>query len=79
VFNPVEIIGVMIPIVAMVCVTVIVVIKVLRGGSRGRNESSAEDARVIQDIYNGLLKMEERIEALETIMVGRERSRKREE
>ncbi len=42
------------------------------GGSR-RQTGNAEEARLIQDIYHGLLKMEERVEALETLLLERER------
>lgn len=33
----------------------------------------AEEARLMQEIYQGLSRMQERVEALETILLGRER------
>ena len=74
-----EIMVFMIPIVAILCGTFIAALKIMRGGSRRGNGTSSEDARIMQDIYVGLQKMEKRIDALETIMVDMERARKREE
>ena len=42
------------------------------GISRGRDPHEAEETRVIQELYNGMNRMEERIEALETILLDRE-------
>ena len=40
-------------------------LSILRGsGSRKAADQEAEETRLIQDIYHGLLKMEERVEAL---------------
>ncbi|MBD3422159.1 MAG: phage-shock protein [Chitinivibrionales bacterium] len=50
------------------------VIKAVRGGSSGLSKDQLEDeARTIQEIYKGLRKMEKRVEALETILVGTQR------
>jgi len=49
-------------------------LKILKGGEGGGSaEQSAEETRLIQDIYHGLQKMEQRVEALETILLGKER------
>jgi len=49
-------------------------LKILKGGEAGASaEQSAEETRLIQDIYHGLQKMEQRVEALETILLGKER------
>jgi phage shock protein B len=53
-------------------IIVALVIKLLRG--RSDNASQAEDARVIQEIYQGLSRLEQRVQSLETIL--RDRSRK---
>lgn len=42
------------------------------GLSKKDKEAQAEEARMIQDIYHGLSKMEERVEALETILIERQ-------
>jgi phage shock protein B len=51
------------------------IIKALRGGSSGskKKESNMEEARLIQEIYRGLRKMEERVESLETILMDKKR------
>jgi phage shock protein B len=43
---------------------------------KGRpRESDTDEARVIQEIHQGLIRMEERLEALETIIMEREEDR----
>jgi hypothetical protein len=48
-------------------------VKIIKGGipSKG-GRSEAEEARVIQEIYQGLNRMEARIEALETLLMERD-------
>lgn len=41
------------------------------GLSKKEREAHAEETKMIQDIFNGLSKMEERVEALETILIER--------
>lgn len=38
-----------------------------------RTQFQTEEAKLIQELYQGLSKMEERVEALETILLDRER------
>ena len=45
------------------------------GGKKSR-EQIDEETRIIQEIYNGLTKMENRIEALETILMEYKRKEK---
>jgi phage shock protein B len=45
-----------------------------RGGKLATDET-----RLMQEIYQGLSRMEERVEALETILLDRERNKKRKE
>lgn len=52
-----------IPIIAIICGT----IAALAGKRSAQNEDS-EQARMIQEIYHGLERMEQRVEALETIL-----------
>jgi phage shock protein B len=49
--------------------TIILSIKLLKGGSSRKTQ--AEDSRIIQETYQGLARMEERVEALETILLDR--------
>jgi flagellar basal body-associated protein FliL len=59
---------------AIVGSTILMGIRLLKGGiSPGDRRSESEEARVIQEIYNGLGKMEKRMEALETIIIESER------
>ncbi len=58
------------PVVLIVGCFVVWALKVVSGGSgRQREEVRTEETRLIQEIHQGLLKMEERIEALETILL----------
>jgi phage shock protein B len=62
---------------AVVGGTILMGIKIIKGGfSRRSQQSQAEEARMIQEIYQGLSRMEERVEALETIIL--EQTRKEE-
>ena len=52
--------------------TILMAIKILKGGlSRSGQRSQAEEAKMVQEIYQGLSRMEERVEALETIILDR--------
>ena len=42
-------------------------------GSRGGSRLSDEESQLMQEIFYGLKKMEERIDALETILLDRDR------
>lgn len=53
--------------------TVYLFIRLLGGGvSHEARRLQAEETRMIQDIYNGLLRMEERVETLETILLDQD-------
>ena len=55
---------------AIVGGTILLAIKSRHGGiSRKSRTEHAEEAGMIQEIYNGLSKMEQRVEALETILM----------
>lgn len=59
---------------AVVGSTILIAIKIIRGGaSPGGQRSEAEQARMVQEIYQGLTAMESRIEALETILLQSDR------
>lgn len=51
--------------------TIVISIKLLRGGTSRKDQ--AEDSKIIQEIYQGLDRMEQRVEALETILLDREK------
>ena len=74
----VAILALMIPIIAIGGWIFLSALKILKGdGGRGGGSDNLDETRLIQDIYHGLQKMEERIDALETIMLDAERSHKR--
>ncbi len=59
---------------AIIGSTFLMAIKILKGGvSRKGQKHQTEEARMIQEIYQGFSRMEERVEALETIILDRER------
>jgi phage shock protein B len=69
------IVGGIILVVITIGLTAIAVIRAVRtGGIRKKDRQTYDDeTRMIQDIYNGLSKMEKRVEALETILIERKR------
>lgn len=63
---------------AIIGSTLITAIKVLKGGvSRKGQKLETEEAGMIQEIYKGLSRMEERVETLETLLLDRERKDRR--
>lgn len=62
-------------ILALIILGIIIIgiIRAAKTGELSKNEKDArvEETRMIQDIHNALPKMEERIEALETILIER--------
>ena len=61
-------------ILAIIGSTILMAIKFFKGGVSGKSRrDQADEAKMIQEIYKGLSRMEERVEALETIILDRER------
>jgi phage shock protein B len=59
---------------AIIPISILLAIKFFKGGlSRTDQKKQAEEAKMIQEIYQGLSRMEERVEALETILLDREK------
>lgn len=59
---------------AIIGSTILMAIKIVKGGlSRKGQKLETDEAKVIQQIYQGLSRMEERVEALETIILDSER------
>jgi len=61
--------GSLVLIPAVIGGTIVMSIKLLKSG--GSRKDQAEDSKIIQEIYQGLSRMEERVEALETILLDR--------
>lgn len=63
-----------IPLAAILGGVLIAIVKILKGDRAAAGQRlDAEEARMMQEIYQGLEKMEKRIEALETILLDDER------
>ena len=62
------------PFVAVVGGLCIKGLKILKGTAPGQNQHfSTEETKLMQELYQGLVRMEERVEALETLLLDRER------
>jgi len=55
----------------LAAIVIALAIKIFKG--TGNRDHHAQDARMIQETYQGLSRLEERIEALETILHDRKR------
>ncbi|MBU8849499.1 MAG: phage shock protein B [Desulfobacterales bacterium] len=68
-------IGGAILLIATLGLLIIGIIRAAKTGglSKKEKQAHAEDTKMIQDIYHGLSKMEERVEALETILIERQK------
>ena len=60
------------PIVVVVGIVYLLALKMGAGKSRA-GEMSEEETKLIQEIHQGLMRMEDRIEALETILMEKDR------
>jgi phage shock protein B len=59
---------------AIIGSTILIGISIVKGGvSRKGQKFQADEAKMIQEIYKGLSRMEQRVEALETIILDREK------
>ncbi len=69
------IVGGIVLVVITIGLMAIAVIRALRTGGIFKKDRQTynDETRMIQDIYNGLSKMEKRVEALETILIERKR------
>ncbi|UCG12069.1 MAG: phage-shock protein [Deltaproteobacteria bacterium] len=62
------------PIIALAVIgaTVLIAARIIKGeGPRRDKPQQTEEARTIQEVHQGLSRMEERVEALETILLDR--------
>ncbi len=65
--------GVMLIGVLVLALLAVLVFKMLRGGGSGQDSEEREsETRMIQEIYNSLNRMEDRIETLETLLLDKE-------
>lgn len=68
--------GSLVVLMATICGTILLAMKIKHGGLSARSrETQGEETRMIQEIYQGLSRMEARVEALETILMERREKR----
>lgn len=61
---------------AVVGSTILMAIKIIKGGvGRHQQAREAEEARMIQEMYRNLSRMEARVEALETILLDSQKGK----
>ena len=64
----------LIPLVVVIGGLIVAALGILtRGGRRRSGPESEEETRMIQEIYSGLARLDERVEALETLVLDKER------
>lgn len=68
--------GSIVLVLAIIPGTILLAIKFFRGGQSAG--AQAEETKMIQEIYKGLSRMEERVEALETILLDHEKHNRKE-
>jgi len=62
------------PFVAVVGGLCIKGLKILKGTAPGQNQHfPTEETKLMEGLYQGMVRMEERVEALETLLIDRER------
>lgn len=61
--------GSLVTLAGLLCGTVLVIIKMRQSNPKRSKQNSHDEAMMVQEIYRGLEKMEQRIEALETILM----------
>jgi len=71
--------GSLLALAALICGTILMIIKTRNNRIAG-GRSQSEEAMVIQEIYQGLSAMEQRIESLETILMdNQQRNREKDD
>lgn len=60
--------GSIVALAALICGTVLIIVKT-RSSGNSRGATDKEEARMIQETFQGLEKLEKRIESLETILM----------
>jgi phage shock protein B len=72
--------GSIITMIAMVLGFILLLTRFRKGGTIGRGEQAqTNETRLIQEIHQGLARMEERVNALETILFDQEMKEERKE
>jgi phage shock protein B len=61
--------GSAVTLAGLLCVTILVIIRMRQSNSSKTAQGSQDEVMMVQELYRGLEKMEQRIEALETILM----------
>ena len=73
--NPFSLVGLAIIVAGLICIApfimIVALVRIFSGGKRNTDVDEAEESRMVQEIHQGLVRMEERISALETILLDR--------
>lgn len=69
--------GSIVALAALICGTILIVLKT-RSRHQATGAGDQDETKTIQEIYQGLGRMEERIESLETILMDKEKEGKNE-
>ena len=76
--NLVIFLGISLVALALLGIFVLIGMKIMKGGgSKQRKVNQDDESRLIQEIYHGLSRMEGRVEALETLLLDREKGERR--
>ena len=59
--------GSLVALATLICGTILIIVKT-RSNRRSSGATDSEEAKIIQELYQGLEKLEARIESLETIL-----------
>ena len=70
--------GSAVTLAGLLCGTILVIIRMRQSSSGQAKQGSQDEGMMVQELYRGLEKMEQRIEALETILMdGHDRGEKK--
>ena len=61
--------GSAVTLAGLLCVTILIIIRMRQSNSSKTAQGSQDEVMMVQELYRGLEKMEQRIEALETILM----------
>lgn len=69
-----SIFGFVVLVLALLGLVAVAIVRFIKGPrARAADANEQEEARMIQDLHQGLTRMEQRIEALETILLDKDR------
>ena len=77
VFTVIVVFGGIVIALAIIGSTILMALKIIKGdASPAGQKTQTDEVKIIQEIYQGIGRMEERVEALETILLENEKEKK---